>query len=81
MCDEKTVEYLRDLIAEKQTIDDHVKGATNSTHNEVTSNNQSNYQGDKESIKNTTENNPATPSHTANGGATKSIAQRLLDQG
>ena len=81
MCDEKTVEYLRDLIAEKQVIEEHVKGAPVNTRNEITTNTQPNYQGDNESNKNTTEIIPTTSSHTTNGGATKSIAQRLLDQG
>jgi hypothetical protein len=81
MCDEKTVEYLRDLIAEKQVIEEHVNGSQASTRHEIATNIQSNYQGDNESNKNTTETNPTTSSNTTNGGATKSIAQRLLDQG
>ena len=81
MCDEKTVEYLRDLIAEKQVIEEHVKGAHGSTRNEITANNQSGYQGDNESNKNTADNISTAASHATNGGAAKSIAQRLLDQG
>ena len=80
MCDEKTVEYLRDLIAEKQVIEEHITRTLSSNHNNTMPNSQSNYQDDNESNKNEIENNPST-SHTTSSGTTKSIAQRLLDQG
>ena len=75
MCDEKTVEYLRDLIAEKQLLEEHIANAV--------ANNRS-YQGDNnESNVNAAENNisPSSSHATNNNGATKTIAQRLLDQG
>ena len=73
MCDEKTVEYLRDLIAERQVIEEHVTGNRNKPH----------LQSESDCIKTTTDNNPSTSSHptTSSSGCTKSIAQRLLDQG
>ena len=72
MCDEKTVEYLRDLIAERQVIEEHVTGNRNKPH----------LQSESDCIKTTTDNNPSTSSHpTTSSGCTKSIAQRLLDQG
>ena len=80
MCDEKTVEYLRDLIAEKQRLEEHIAN---------TAANNRNYQGDANegSSTNATENDkPSTssshaPNNVNNNGATKTIAQRLLDQG
>ena len=73
MCDEKTVEYLRDLIAERQVIEEHVTGNRNKPH----------LQSESDCIKTTNiDNNPSTSSHpTTSSGYTKSIAQRLLDQG
>ena len=78
MCDEKTVEYLRDLIAEKQLLEEHIASAATSNRN---------FQGDNnEPNTNATENSSSTSSSHAtnnvnNNGATKTIAQRLLDQG
>jgi len=78
MCDEKTVEYLRDLIAEKQLLEEHIANAAT---------NNRNFQGDNnEPNTNATENGSSTSSSHAtnnvnNNGATKTIAQRLLDQG
>ena len=72
MCDEKTVEYLRDLIAEKQLLEEHIANAV--------ANNRS-YQGDNnESNANAAENNisPSSSHATNNNGATKTIAQHLI---
>ena len=33
MCDEKTVEYLRDLIAEKQLLEEHIANAATNNEN------------------------------------------------
>lgn len=75
MCDEKTVEYLRDLIAEKQVIEEHlsIEGRTDN-RNGIPGTSQSENESNK---------NPSTSASHANnsGGTTKSIAQRLLDQG
>ena len=91
MCDEKTVEYLRDLISEKQVIEDHIAGALSNNHrNNISSKGQSEHrlisqQGENESNKNAPNENSTTMSNsstkTQSCGTSKSIAQRLLDQG
>ena len=78
MCDEKTVEYLRDLIAEKQLLEEHIANTTTSNRCYQDNNNEGNNTNPTENDKPST-----SSSHTPNNvnGATKTIAQRLLDQG
>ena len=89
MCDEKTVEYLRDLIAEKQVIEEHITDALTNNRNNTTPKTDHrliSQQGENASNKNALENSPtmnnsSIKTQTASCGTSKSIAQRLLDQG
>ena len=91
MCDEKTVEYLRDLIAEKHVIEEHITKSLANNSSNMSAKTHSDHrlisqQGENESNKNTLENttamkNTSTKTQTTSCGPQKSIAQRLLDQG
>jgi hypothetical protein len=76
MCDEKTVEYLRDLIAERQTIENNNcnnanNAATQNVVNPVNPVNPVNQDGSA----------AAAVDNQLNQSPTKSIVLRLLDQG
>ena len=90
MCDEKTVEYLRDLIAEKQTLQEHVAEAFSNSRNNTSIKEQSEHRpthqhGEHDTNQNVMGNscstNSSSDTQSTSCGTRRSIAQRLLDQG
>ena len=90
MCDEKTVEYLRDLIAEKQTLQEHIAEAFSNNRNSTSIKDQSEHRLNHQHGEHDTNQNmmgtsgssgSSTDTQTTSCGTRRSIAQRLLDQG
>ena len=90
MCDEKTVEYLRDLIAEKQALQEHIADVFSNNRNNTSIKDQPEHrpthqQGEHDTNQNIMGNsgssNSSTDTQTTSCGTRRSIAQRLLDQG
>ena len=90
MCDEKTVEYLRDLIAEKQTLQEHIAEAFSNNRNNTSIKDQPEHRpthqhGEHDTNQNVMGNscssNSSSDTQSTSCGTRRSIAQRLLDQG